>query len=166
MPTLRTANELSRPLKLAWLKQLQDQQLLPNSPQSLRPWFFHRHRRVSIVLHRLRNGHNRLKCHTSRFQTFREDIDGSFRDRFCRFGCPALENACHVIIECPNFNPSRAPLKRFFQFNNLDFGFISVSGQNPAIPVYLQFKIRDNFVKFLTNSDILSYCPPPVYLIH
>ena len=168
-PTLRTANELSRPLKLAWLKQLQDQLQLPNSPQSLsrafRTWFFHRHRRVSIVLHRLRNGHNRLKCHTSRFQTFREDIDGSFRDRFCRFGCPALENACHVIIECPNFNPSRAPLKRFFQFNNLDFGFISVSGQNPAIPVYLQFKIRDNFVKFLTNSDILSYCPP-VYLIH
>ena len=158
-PTLRTANELSRPLKLAWLKQRQDQLQLPNSTQSLsrafRLWFFHRHRRVSIVLHRLRNGHNRLKCHTSRFQTFREDIDGSFRDRFCRFGCPALENACHVIIECPNFNPSRAPLKRFFQFNNLDFGFISVSGQNPAIPVHSQFKIRDHFVKFLTSSDLL-----------
>ena len=61
----RRPNELSRPLKLAWLKQLQDQLQLPNSPQSLsrvfRPWFFLRHRRVSIVLHRLRNRHNRLK---------------------------------------------------------------------------------------------------------
>ena len=63
-PTLRTANELSRPLKLAWLKQRQDQLQLPNRPQSpsraFRPWFFHHHRRVSIVLRRLRNGHNRL----------------------------------------------------------------------------------------------------------
>ena len=78
-PILWTANELSRPIKLAWLKQLQDQLQLPNRPQSLslafRPWFFYRHRRVSIVLHRLRNGHNRLKNHTSRFQIIREDID-------------------------------------------------------------------------------------------
>ena len=42
--TLRTANKLSRTLKLVWLKQLQDQLQLPNSPQSLsrafRPCFF------------------------------------------------------------------------------------------------------------------------------
>ena len=114
-PTLRTANELSRPLKLALLKKLQDQLQLPNSPQSLsrafRPWCFHRHKRVSIVLHRLRIGHNRLKNHTSRFQTFRDDIDGSFRDRFCRFGCPAIENASHVIIVSNFFFP-------YFPFQN------------------------------------------------
>ena len=110
-PTLRTAHELSRPLKLAWLKQLQDQLQPPNRPKSLsrafRSWFFYRHRRVSIVLHRLRNRHSRLKNHTSRFQIIREDIDGSFWDRFCRFGCPAVENASH-------FNPSRAPLHQTF----------------------------------------------------
>ena len=64
-------------------------------------FFFHRHRRVSIVLHRPRNGHNRLKSHTSRFKTFRDDIDGSFRDRFC----PAFENASHVIIVSNFFFP-------------------------------------------------------------
>ena len=111
---------------------------------------------ITSVLHHLRNGHNRLKNHTSRFQIIREDIDGSFRDRFCRFGCSAVENASHVIIEYPHFNPPRAPLKRFFQFNSLEFDLISVSGQNPIIPVHLQFKVRDQFAKFLTNDDILK----------
>ena len=96
-PTLRTANELSRPLKLARFKQLQEQLQLPHRPLSpsfaFRLWFSPGHRRVSIVLHRLRNGHNWLRNHTSRFQIIREDVNGVFRDRFCRFGYFAVENA-------------------------------------------------------------------------
>ena len=40
-------------------------------------------------------------------------------ERFFRFGCPAAENASHIIIVCPHFNPPRVPLKRFFQCNGL-----------------------------------------------
>ena len=77
-------------------------------------------------------------------------------ERFFRFGCPAAENASHIIIVCPHFNPPRAPLKRFFQCNGPEFDFISVSGQNPTIPVHLQFKIRDQFAKFLIKADIIK----------
>ena len=62
--------------------------------------------------------------------------------------------------------PSKTPLisippgllstKRFFQLNCLEFDFISVSGQNPTIPVHFKFKIRDRSAKFLTNADILK----------
>ena len=68
----------------------------------------------------------------------------------------AFYDASHVIIECLHFNPPRAPLKRFFQFNSLEFDLISVSGQNPTIPVHLPFKIRNQFAKFLSNADILK----------
>ena len=74
----------------------------------------------------------------------------------CRFGCDAAENSRHVILQCPHFNPSRVPLQYFFRQQNLHFDVQTALGQNPSIPVALQYKIRDKLVKFITSSNILQ----------
>ena len=49
------------------------------------------------------------------------------RDRFCRFGCSAVENASHVIIECPHFNPPQGFPQTFLSIQllriRLNFSF-------------------------------------------
>ena len=156
---LLTASELKNSMKKDWLESLHSSNHLLIGVYHLRfgffPWKFHNNRKISSALHRIRSGHNRLKGHTSRFQT-PDDGDPFFEpDCWCRYGCDAIENADHLIISCPHLNPSRLFLQNFIRRHNCNFDQATLSGCNPEVSAFLNFKIRDKLVKFLIHSEIL-----------
>lgn len=111
-------------------------------------WFFAKDRRTSICLHRLRSGHNSLN-------KFRNRIDPEC-DPLCRRGCEEVEDAQHVLIDCPALENPRRILKHFLLLKNLPFDLPSVLGLNLTFPVSTQFKIRNLMSKFLSQSGLIS----------
>ena len=103
-------------------------------------------RQNSILLHRIRSGHNRLNKYQFRLD---EGADPS-----CRFGCEVLEDAEHLIINCPKLVDNREKLASFFAKNKLPFIFTSVSGCDPDLDRITQLKTRDLLISFLKDEKI------------
>ena len=72
---------------------------------------FHKKREAAIVLHRLRSGLNGLNQTTHKFDPSIEET--------CRMGCPAIENASHVILDSLHHEDRRLKLKTFTERNNI-----------------------------------------------
>lgn len=116
------------------------------------PWLLHPSRRIQTALIHLRSGHNRLNYHMSKI-----DINISPN---CPHDCEADETPDHVLTECPEYEPFRGPLRRFFLHNTgheEDFVFdsISILGLNKNIPTALQHKIQQLLICFLNESDLI-----------
>ena len=112
----------------------------------LTPWFFHKSRLVSTILHRLRSGHNALNEHSNR-------IDAT-HDPMCRFCLEEVENAQHLLVECPYFERKRSPLENFFRRNNLAINLESILGLNPNLQSNPQFTIRNLLAELILNSEL------------
>ena len=109
-------------------------------------WQFDKNRQNSVALHRIRSGHNLL----NRYQ-FRLD-EGA--DPSCRFGCEKLEDAEHLLLHCPVLDSHRRNLVLFFNRNNIDLNFQSITGCNLNLDRNTQFKIRDKVISFIKVTKI------------
>lgn len=134
-----TANELKNSLRPDWSAKLL--QFFRSHPKlrrvnhtSLTPWYFHRDRKISIALHRLRCDHNRSKAHTSRYHIHREDDPDNNYDPWCRYDCAARENSSHILISGPHFLPSRGPLLNLFHRLKLPFDLDTILGYQNSVP--------------------------------
>lgn len=108
------------------------------------PWLVAREKSTTKILHRLRRN-----CNIKWLSRFDKDIEP-----LCALGCPIVEDTEHVIIDCPSYTQSRAPLVALFSCNNLPLDLFSVLGLNTLIPSNLQFKIRDKLIGFLHSSGL------------
>lgn len=112
------------------------------------PWLVHPSRRISIVLHRLRTGHNGLGNHRSRF-----DPDFS---PLCRSGCSERENAQHILIDCPHLVKHRVAILRLFSHLNLPLTLENLLGLHPSIPCQQQLSIRNTLTTYLVNCKLID----------
>lgn len=120
--------------------------LISRKHLGLDPWLVAREKSTARIIHRLWSNYNRLNKWLSRFH---KDIEP-----FCSFGCPIIEDTQHVVIDCPGYTQSRAPLVALFSCNNLSFNLRSVLGLNSLIPSNLQFKIRNKLIGFPHTSGL------------
>ena len=112
------------------------------------PWLIHPSRKISIVLHRLRTGHNGLGNHRSRF-----DPDVS---PLCRLGCSQRENAQHILIDCPRLVRCRAAILRLFSHIHLPLTLENLLGLHPSLSCQQQLIIRNALTTYLINCNLID----------
>lgn len=133
---------------LSGLKSCPKSTVQCRSSPGLIPWHFYKSRPISIVLHRLRSGHNRLGHFQNRCN---EEYDPE-----CRFGCLAIEDEAHIIIDCQMFASERAELKDYFRRKSILFNLDNVLGCNSDLDQSTQFHIRNLLAKFILSSNLAS----------
>ena len=117
------------------------------SQPSLIPWFFHKKRFISTILHRLRTGHNRLNA-------FRHKFDDTI-DPLCRFCHNELEKFEHFLTNCQHFRYKITKLKSFCRLHNLHLNSLTVLGLDPEIDSHLQYSLRKLLIKLIKSSELI-----------
>ena len=112
------------------------------------PWHLKPNRRIQVALFRARSGHNRLNYSAGRWK---QEIS-----RKCTYGCPDLEDAEHVVLNCLHLEQYRAPLRSFLRRNSLTLDWATVFGLNQDIPSNLQHHIQHQLGSFLSASGLLD----------
>ena len=115
---------------------------------SITPWLFCKNRSVSMALHRLRSGHNRLNA-------FKHRIDEA-ADPSCRYQCEALENAEHLLLHCLQFVDLRKKLVTFCQDKKIPFNLLTVLGLNSDIDRSTQFRLSGLLSRFIIQANIVE----------
>lgn len=111
-------------------------------------WHHHQDRRISVSLHKLRSGHNRLNAFLARIDELHDPI--------CRHNCVEPESVHHVLMVCPYYENERQLIKTFFQKYKITLDVPTLLGCNPSVPRHTQFEIRNKLVKFLTATGLIS----------
>nr|CAH0109852.1 unnamed protein product [Daphnia galeata] len=109
-------------------------------------WHHHPTRKIAISLHRLRSGHNYLNSFNHRIDT------GA--DPSCRFGCEAIENSQHILIDCPKNELARTQLRRLTTTNKIPMDVETLTGLNSSIDTKKQFAIRNLVARFLEKTAL------------
>lgn len=148
-----TASELIEKYKRKWLAETLTElkhsgKTCLNSRDRLGvlEWHHHPIRNISITLHRLRSGHNKLNYFLSKL-----DMDVS---PLCRHGCLELEDTKHVLTTCKLYYNLHAPIKQFFMENKLTWDVNTLIGLNMSLDKSKQLQIRDVLVSFLWKSKL------------
>jgi hypothetical protein len=109
-------------------------------------WHHHPIRKIAISLHRLRSGHNYLNAFSHRIE--------AGADPSCRFGCEAIENPHHTLIDCPKNEHFRTQIRQCTTTNRIPMDVESLTGLNSSIVKKKQFEIRHLVAKFLVKSGL------------
>ncbi|XP_045027831.1 uncharacterized protein LOC123471039 [Daphnia magna] len=148
-----TASELIEKYKRKWLAETltelkhSDKTCLNSRDRlGVLEWHHHPIRNISITLHRLRSGHNKLNYFLSKL-----DMDVS---PLCRHGCLELEDTKHVLTTCKLYYNLHAPIKQFFMENKLTWDVNTLIGLNMSLDKSKQLQIRDVLVSFLWKSKL------------
>jgi len=124
------------------------------------PWFFSRERNISKCLHRLRTGHSNLKNHSYHYHNTDEDNLGDQEDeepdRSCRYGCNALEDAQHVLMDCSKTENQRRALMQGFRNLQVELNVENLLGLNTDLNSRTQFKIHKLVSAFIKNSNLIT----------
>ncbi|KZS01741.1 Uncharacterized protein APZ42_001503 [Daphnia magna] len=111
-------------------------------------WHQHKDRKIAICLHRLRSGHHYLNAFNHRINM---EADPS-----CRYGCNAIEDPRHILVECPKNERARQKMRQLFNNKKLVFNFETLLGLNTNLDTRTQFLIRNELATFLKQTALTS----------
>ena len=111
-------------------------------------WHHHKNRKTSICLHRLRSGHHRLNSFSHRID---HEVDPS-----CRYGCEAIENTEHILLNCPKNEPHCLKIRQLCLDNSLELNSETILGLNTSLDTKTELKIRDLTAIFLSKSGLIN----------
>ncbi|KZS01740.1 Uncharacterized protein APZ42_001505, partial [Daphnia magna] len=97
---------------------------------------------------RLRSGHHYLNAFNHRINME--------ADLSCRYGCNAIEDPRHILVECPKKERARQKMKQLFNNKKLVLNFETLLGLNTNLDTRTQFLIRKELATFLKQTVLTS----------
>nr|CAH0112721.1 unnamed protein product [Daphnia galeata] len=77
-------------------------------------------------------------------------------DPSCRYGCEAIENTEHILLNCPKNEPHRLKIRQLCLDNSLELNSETMLGLNTSLDTKTQLKIRDLLAIFRSKNGLID----------